>query len=69
MAQRRLPKVRTAAGYATLRALLRAHGVDRLRGELAAKGLVGDDGEGLGLGSGPLTLHLVRVRVRVGARC
>ena len=40
----RLPKVRTAAGYATLRALLRDHGVDRLRDELAEKGLVGDDG-------------------------
>ena len=40
----RLPKVRTAAGYATLRALLRAHGVERLRDELAEKGLVGDDG-------------------------
>ena len=44
VAETRLPKVRTAAGYATLRALLRAHGVERLRGELAARGLVGDDG-------------------------
>ena len=44
VAPSRLPKVRTAAGYATLRALLRDHGVERLRDELAAQGLVGDDG-------------------------
>ena len=55
VARTRLPKVRTAAGYATLRALLRLHGVDRLRGELAALGLVGADGQ---LGTDTLPLDL-----------